>query len=434
MARRSLSIEYRTLASLRLDPQNPRLHSNKQIRQIARSIEAFGFNAPILIDSQGQVIAGHGRVLAARLLNMRDVPTIALEHLTETQTRAFMIADNRLTENAVWNERLLAEQFESMSAQELNFSVDVTGFEIAEINVMIENSQPASQGKDDSGDVIPDSASKPQVTRRGDLWVLNCHRVYCSEGGNDADTPYCRLMAGQRAGMVFTTPRNDDPARDHSEGVNASGEMSQTEFSRFLAVIFARLVHNSIDGALHFVCVDWRHSGELIAAASSIYTEFSDLCVWVKRRAGHGSLYQSQHELVFVLKSGKKPHHNKSGRSRTNVWQYGGANLSSKAPSTEHENSSELRLTTKPVELVADAIHDSTTHGDIVLDPFLGSGTTVIAAERTGRSCFGIEPRPRYVDTIVRRWQAITGRDAILEPTGQTFNEMEQNNGRTEKS
>ncbi len=310
---RPLSIVDLPIADLRPDPNNPRLHTRKQIRQIARSIETFGFNVPVLIDAQGQLIAGHGRVLAAQLLGVTHVPTIRLEHLTEAQTRAFMIADNRLTENSVWDERLLAEQLKELSTLELDFSVDVTGFEMGEIDVMIEDLAPANPGKDDPADEIPGSRAKPQVTRAGDLWVLDRHRVYCGDARNES--AYSALMEGRRAEMVFTDPPYNDPIDGyvsgfgklhHPEFAVASGEMSEPEFTDFLTNVLARLARNSVDGAVQFVCMDWRHSGELISAARSIHAEFKNLCVWVKDNAGQGSLYRSQHELVFVFKSGKK--------------------------------------------------------------------------------------------------------------------------------
>lgn len=441
--KRKLAIEYRSIATLRLDPKNPRLHNEKQIRQIARSIQVFGFNVPILINAEMQVVAGHGRLQACKLLGLTEAPTIRLEHLTETQARAFMIADNRLTENSVWNERLLGEQFKALSILELDFSIDVTGFEMGEIDMMIENLAPASRGKDDPADAIPDSGAKPQVTRAGDLWVMGRHRVYCGDGRNDA--VYSELMEGRRADMVFTDPPYNDPIDRYVTGFGkvhdpefamASGEMSESEFIDFLKSVLVQLARNSIDGALQFICLDWRHSGELILAARSAYTEFKNVCVWVKDKAGQGSLYRSQHEFVFVFKSGKAPHGNSTqqdqhGRYRTNVWRYRRVNSLSR-------NSGEGKLsapygTIKPVELVADAILDCTARGDIVLDPFLGSGTTVIAAERTGRVCYGIELDPRSVDTVVRRWQTFTGQNAVQESTRRTFNQIEQeNHGRAE--
>jgi DNA modification methylase len=432
---RNLRIQYASLASLKPDPANPRLHGKKQVEQIAASIQTFGFNVPILVDSSGCVIAGHGRLAAAKLLKLDRVPIIRIEHLSDAQMRAFMIADNRLTENSVWDDHLLAEQLKALAVLELDFSIDVTGFEMGEIDVMIEGLAPASPGKDDPADAIPDSSAKPQVTRAGDLWVLDRHRVYCGDARNDS--AYSALMDGRRAEMVFTDPPYNDPIDGYVNGFGklhhlefavASGEMSESEFTDFLTNVLAQLARNSVDGAVQFICMDWRHSGELISAARSVYAEFKNLCVWVKDNAGQGSLYRSQHELVFVFKSGKKPHRNniqlgQYGRYRTNVWQYRRVNSLSR--STDEGNLSELHPTIKPVELVADAILDCSARGDVVLDAFLGSGTTVIAAERTGRACYGIELDPRYVDTIVRRWQAFTGQSAVRESTGRAFNELE---------
>jgi hypothetical protein len=207
-AGRSLSITYRAISDLNLDPKNPRVHTKKQIRQIARSIETFGFNVPVLIDARGQLIAGHGRVMAARLLGMTEVPTISLEHLSEAQIRAYMIADNRLTENSVWDDRLLVEQFKVLSALDLDFSVEITGFETSEIDLIIEGVAPAGYGKADPADAIPDSDSQPQVTQVDDCWILNRHRVYCGDARNK--TVYRALMRGRRARMVFADPPYND--------------------------------------------------------------------------------------------------------------------------------------------------------------------------------------------------------------------------------
>jgi DNA modification methylase len=441
MVQRVLTIEYRSLATLRFDSQNPRVHNKKQVRQIARSIEVFGFNVPVLIDSQGQLIAGHGRVQAAQLIGMTDVPTIILENMTEAQIRAFMIADNRLTENAIWDDRLLAEQLKALSSLDLNFNVEVTGFEISEIDLMIEGLTPASNGHHDPADSLT-SSTEPQVSRTGDLWVLNRHRIYCGDSRNSS--AYSELMAGERAHMVFTDPPYNDPIDGyvtgfgkihHPEFAVASGEMSQSEFTDFLTTTLTQLAQHSRNGSLHFVCMDWRHTPELLAAARSVYSEFKNLCVWVKDTGGQGSLYRSQHELVFVFKSGKEPHRNniqlgQFGRYRTNVWQYRRVNTASRS---SDEQLSAVHPTIKPVELVADAILDCTARSEIVLDAFLGSGTTVMAAERTGRACYGMELSPHYVDTVVRRWQAFTGQIAVQESTGRTFNQVqEERHGRSE--
>ena len=439
MAPRTLSIECLPISSLQLDLQNPRLHSAKQIRQLASSIKAFGFNVPVLVDAQLRVVAGHGRVLACKLLEINQIPVIRLEHLSENQIRAFTIADNRLTENSEWDKRLLGAQFKILSEAEIDFRLEATGFEMNEIDMFVEGLAPASRSKDDPADVIPDSGTKPQVTRARDLWVLDCHRVYCGDGTNDA--AYSELMRDRRADMVFADPPYNDSIDTYEAGfgrvrhtkfTGASGETSESEFTNVMTNAITQLARNSLDGAFHFICMDWRHSGELIAAAGSVYTEFKDVCIWVKDTSCRGSLYRSKHELIFVFMSGKKPHRKKQigqfGRDRTNVWRYRSVNPLSRK---KKGDLSLLRPTIKPVKLVADAILDCTTRGDIVLDPFLGSGTTLIAAERTGRVCYGIELEPRYVDAIVRRWQTFTGQNAKQESTGRTFNEMEaENNGR----
>lgn len=439
----NLAIEYRSIVALRPDPKNPRVHRRRQIRQIARSIKVFGFIVPILIDGRGQLIAGHGRVLAAELLGMTQVPTIKLEHLTEAQKRAFMIADNRLTENSAWDKGLLGEQLKELSLLELDFSIEVTGFEVSEIDSTIEGLAPANRSKEDPADAITESGIKPQVTQAGDLWALDRHRLYCGDARDDA--AYSALMQGKRAAAVFSDPPYNDRIDGyvagfgkihHPEFAMASGELSEAEFTTFLAQVLTLSARHSTDGALQYICMDWRHTPELLAAAQQAYSEFKNLCVWVKDVAGQGSLYRSQHELVFVFKSGKRAHRNniqlgQFGRYRTNIWQY--RRVNSLARTTEESNLKDLHPTIKPVELVADAILDCTTRGDAVLDPFLGSGTTVIAAERTGRVCYGIELEPKYVDIIVRRWQSFTGQSAVQESTGRMFNEIEEeNNGRAE--
>jgi DNA modification methylase len=412
------------------------LHSEKQIQQIARSIEAFGFNVPVLVNAQSQVIAGHGRLEACQLLGITEVPTIRLEHLTEAQARAFLIADNRLTENAAWDDRLLAEQLKELSDLDLDFSLETTGFEMGEIDLLIEGLSPAPAGKEDPADLIPDEQSGVQVTKCGDLWLLGKHRVYC---GNSLNEPsYAALMDGTKAAMIFTDPpynvRIDGHATGkgairHREFKMASGEMSRAEFTDFLSRACTLLARHSAEGSIHFVCMDWRHMGELLAAGREVYDEFKNVCVWVKDNGGMGSFYRSKHELVFIFKHGRESHRNnfqlgQYGRYRSNVWHYPGVNSFSR--STDEGNLLAFHPTVKPVALVADAIMDCSARGDVVLDAFLGSGTTLIAAERTGRVCYGIELDPVYVDTIVRRWQAFTGQAAVHAVSGRTFTELEE--------
>jgi DNA modification methylase len=428
----SISVVYRAVDELRLDPKNPRKHSRRQIKQIARSIEGFGFNVPVLVDTDLKVIAGHGRLLACRELGWTEVPTISLEHLDEQQARAFAIADNRLTENSEWDDALLGEHLAALAALDLEFDLEATGFEMAEIDMRIEALSIASNDDRDAADELP--AAGPPVTRPGELWVLGEHRILCANALEPVS--YDQLLDSNRAAVVFTDPPYNVPIDGHVSGLGAikhrefamaSGEMSPQEFTAFLGSICSQLARSSTDGALVFVCMDFRHMGELMAAGEQARLELKNLCIWVKDNAGMGSLYRSQHELVFVFKNGKAPHRNnvklgRFGRSRTNVWRYAGVNSFSRGKGGE--NLLALHPTVKPVALVADAILDCSARGDIVLDAFLGSGTTVLAAERTGRRGFGLELDPIYVDVAVRRWEALTGKSAVLEGDGRSFREI----------
>ncbi len=427
-----IEVVYRPIDLLRPDPRNARRHSRKQIRQIADSIRAFGFNVPILVDTELKVIAGHGRLLACDLLGRKEVPTINLEHLSPAQARAFMIADNRLTEIATWDDRLLGEQLRELSELNLDFSLEATGFDMAEIDLLIEGASATPEP--DPDDVPLAIGSGPAVTRPGDTWLLGRHRIHCGSALDEA--AYCILMEETRAAMIFTDPPYNVPIDGHVGGLGAihhrefamaSGEMDEAEYTAFLTRVLGLLAGYSRDGALHFICMDWRHMGELLAAGKRAYSELKNLCVWTKDNAGMGSLYRSQHELVFLFKHGRDAHQNhvqlgRYGRNRSNVWSYPGVNSFSR--SGTEGNLLALHPTVKPVALVADALRDCSSRGEIVLDAFLGSGTTLIAAERTGRVCRGLEIDPLYVDTAIRRWQAITGECARHAESGSSFDEI----------
>jgi hypothetical protein len=422
------------IAELDLDAtKNPRSHGRRQIRQIARSIDEFGFLVPVLIDAERRVLAGHGRILAALTLGWSEVPTIIVDHLSEAQARAFIIADNRLTENSTWDDRLLGEQLKELSELELDFSLEVTGFAMGEIDLRIEGLSATSEGEGgaDPDDQLPALSEGPPVTHPGDLWLLREHCVLCANA-LEPDA-YATLMQRKLAAMDFTDPPFNLPIEGtvsglgrirHREFAMGSGEMSEVEFTGFLMKVLALHAQHSIDGSLHFLVMDWRHIGELLTAGRATYTELKNVCVWVKNHTGMGGLYRSRYELIFVFKHGRGPHRNnvqlgKFGRDRTNVWLY----PSPRTPS-EEGNLLALHPTVKPVAMIADAIMDCTGRNDIVLDGFLGSGTTVIAAERTGRRCYGIEIDPLYVDTIVRRWQAFTRDHAVHASDGHTFDEL----------
>ena len=409
---------------LKPSPVNPRLHTKKQVRQIAASIKNFGFNVPVLIDRDDKVITGHGQLLACAELGWTEVPTLCLDHLTAAQAGAFMIADNRLTEIAAWDDRLLAQQLKELSLLGLDFDVTITGFEVAEIDLRIASLEDLPETDNDPADVVPEVSADPPLSKLGDLWVLGRHRVLC---GNALDPEAFRMLLGdEHAAMVLTDAPYNLPIEGHVSGLGAvhhrpfpmaSGEMDRPEFIAFLDQACRNLAAFSVDGSLHYLFMDWRHIEDLLAVGRGVYGELKNLCVWVKDNAGMGSLYRSRHELIAVFKSGSQGHRNnvqlgRFGRNRSNVWHYPGANSFSRCG--EEGNLLALHPTVKPAAMVADAILDCSARDEIVLDAFLGSGTTLIAAERTGRRCYGLELDPTYVDTTIRRWEALTINRAVM--------------------
>jgi DNA modification methylase len=429
-----LKIIYRRIEELKPNPANPRRHTRRQIRQIGKSLKAFGFIVPVLIDDDGNIIAGHGRVLAAREGGIAEVPTLCLDHLTPEQARAFGIADNRLTEISTWDDWLLAEQLKALSLVGLDFDIEATGFVMGEIDLRIASLEDAPDQADDPADALPEFSTLPPVSKIGDLWMLGRHRLLCGSALDVA--AFTALMGEERAATVITDPPYNVRIDGHASGLGAvhhrpfpmaSGEMNRAEFTAFLSKTCRNLAEFSFDGALHYIFMDWRHAGDLLAAGCDVYDVLINLCVWTKHNAGMGSLYRSQHELVFVFRHGRNRHRNnvqlgQFGRNRSNVWSYPRANSFGRC--AEEGNLSALHPTVKPVAMIADAILDCSARGEIVLDAFLGSGTTVIAAERTGRRCYGMELDPGYVDTIIRRWQALTGGGARHASSGRSFDDL----------
>jgi DNA modification methylase len=391
-----LSISYRSVDSLHPYAQNARTHTKRQIKLIAESIKAFGFTNPILTDRANTIIAGHGRLEAAKLLGITKIPTVCLENLTQDQIRAYVIADNRLAEKAGWDESILAIELQHLTTVELGFDVAVTGFEVPEIDLILERTAT----KPDPDDVLERVPSGPPITSLGDLWLLGKHRILCGNSLDEAS--YRTLMNGHKADAIFIDPPYNVPIDGHVSGNGAihhrefqmaSGEMSKKEFVEFLATTFKHLAKNSKPGSIHFACIDWRHAYDILEAGTHAYDTLLNLCVWAKDKGGMGSFYRSQHELILVFRNGKAAHRNnvqlgKFGRNRTNVWNYPGVNTLSKK--RDEGNLLALHPTVKPVALVADALLDCTRPGGFILDSFLGSGSTLIAAERTGRICHGI--------------------------------------------
>lgn len=391
--------------------RNARTHSKKQIRQIAASIRTFGFTNPVLIDQSRTILAGHGRVRAAEELGLAEVPCLRIENMTEAEKRAYVIADNKLALNAGWDDEILAKELKALSAiEDLGFDIGVIGFEVAEMDALVEGLTPEDPGDPDD-DILPDNA--PNRVNPGDVWQLGAHRLACG----DALDPVVMdvLMQGEQARMVFTDPPYNVKIDGHVGGSGkikhrefamASGEMTVPEFTGFLTQALHNLANSSVDGSIHYVCMDWRHMGEMLAAGQIAYTELKNLIVWAKDNGGMGTFYRSRHELIFAFKKGEAPHINsfelgQHGRYRTNVWQYRGINTMRKGRMEELA----MHPTVKPVQMIADAIKDVSGRGEIVLDSFGGSGSTLIAAEKTGRRARVIELDPVYCDRILARWE-----------------------------
>ena len=420
----------RNITSLKPYAANARTHSKQQVKQIAASLERFGFTNPVLISDEGEIIAGHGRVEAAKSLGWKAVPTIALSHLSATERRAYVLADNKLALNAGWDRDVLAIELQALV--DLDFEVELTGFSLAEIDLVLDEASDADpDGIDAAEDEVAFATGKP-VSRQGDLWHLGRHRLLCGDARSSID--FEALLGSEQSDLVFTDPPYNVAidgnvcglgAVKHREFAFASGEMSETQFTEFLTVTLGNAAAMMRDGAIAFMCMDWRHMGELLAAGKASFTELKNLVVWNKTNGGMGAFYRSKHELIFVYKQGTAAHTNsfglgETGRYRTNVWDYAGIS------SIGANRSEELAMhpTVKPVALIADAIRDCSRRGEIVLDCFGGSGSTLIAAENTGRNARLIEYDPLYCDTIVRRWEKLTGKRATLAVTGETFEDL----------
>jgi DNA modification methylase len=429
----ALKIEYLSPKQLRPYPNNARTHSKKQIKQIAKSIERFGFNDPVLVSADNEVVAGHGRVEAAKLLGLDRVPTVRLANLSPVERRAYALTANRLAELSGWDREILAIELQGLDDAHFE-EIEVTGFSLGEIDTILEEaSEKSSDAPGPEDDIPAPSAREAAVSRMGDLWILGSHRLLCGDARNIVD--YDRLLAGEHADVVLTDPPFNVPVEGHVSGLGrvrhenfamASGEMSEVEFIAFLSAFLRPVKAAAKDGAILFVFMDWRHQYELITAAREANLAFKNLIVWVKDNAGMGTFYRSQHELVLVFKNGDAPHTNtfelgQYGRHRSNVWKYAGVNTFRAGRMEDLA----MHPTVKPTALVADAIRDVTRRGAIVLDPFAGSGTTIIAAEKTGRQARAIEYEPGYCDVIVRRWQKYAGKVAKLEGTSLIFEDAE---------
>lgn len=420
----TINISYLPIDKLKPYKNNARTHSKKQIRQLVKSIKEFGFTIPILIDEQNTILAGHGRASAAKEMGLFEAPCVRLDHMTEAQKRAYILADNKLAQNAGWDDDLLAQELGFLLSEEVTFDVDITGFSIAEVDMIIEDSH--KEEPFDPADDLPVSDDNLKEVNLGDLWQLGPHRLVCG----DSLDPNCvsALMDGAQARMIFTDPPYNVPINGfvggkgkikHNEFAMAFGEMTQSEFTTFLKTVFKNLEAHSMDGSIHFICMDWRHMEEILAAGKDVYTELKNMIVWVKDNGGMGTFYRSRHELIFAFKNGKAEHINsfelgQYGRYRTNVWEYKGVNTRKAGRLEELE----LHPTVKPVQMIADAIKDVSGRNDIVLDLFGGSGSTLIAAHKTGRKAYLCELDPLYCSRIIKRYEQYAKDDAVKFASG----------------
>ena len=386
--------------------RNPR-KNDAVVDKMVACIEEFGFRIPIVAKSDGSVVDGHLRLKAAKKLGLKEVPVVVADW-------------------AEWNEELLRLELE----EDTNFDLNLTGFDLDEIDRLLQQDKKESAIAESSVD-----DEQPIISKAGDLWLLGEHRLLCGDSTKIEDVK--RLMNGHVADMIFTDPPYNVKVSNisglgkihHREFAMASGEMTEQEFIDFLSSVFSNLATVSKDGSIHYICMDWKHIYEIIVAGRNSYTEFKQLCVWNKGTGGMGTFYRSQHELIFVFKNGTAKHTNnfelgENGRYRTNVWNYAGMN---NFATDDRDELLKMHPTVKPLQLVIDAILDCSNYGETILDLFGGSGTTLIASEETHRKCCMMELDPKYVDTIVRRWQKHTGKQAIHAESGKTFDELEDN-------
>ena len=423
----------RLLAELKPFPGNPRLHPEAQIARLMKTIKRV-WTVPILIDEYSTILAGHARAEAAKRLGMAEVPTITIAGLTDPEKRATVIADNRLPEQAAWDLDLLRGHFKELI--NLDFDVELTGFSTGEVDLVIDG-RPMPAGTDPADDIGAFTLDGPAISKPGDLWTCGRHRLICGDAHERA--AYEMLLQHDIAQLVVADPPYNVPIAGHAMGrgkirhrnfKQASGEMSAAEFTSFLKASIELMLAFSSDGSIHYVFMDWRHLPDLFNAALPLYAEQKNLLVWNKDNAGQGSFYRSKHELIAVFKKGVGPHINNfglgaKGRYRANVLDYPGVN--SLHPARRGDLA--LHPTVKPVALIADLLRDCSKRNGIVLDPFAGSGTTMLAAERTGRVARLIELDPIYVDVAIRRWEATMGVPVKHVGSGSTFSQVAEERG-----
>lgn len=423
-----LRIEYLPINSLKAGPNRTRKHSRRQLKELARAIREHGFLVPVVIYGDNVLATGNARVEAAAAAGLSEVPVVRADHLSDEQMRLFALADNKLAEGAEWDLDAVRAEFADIAVIAPELDLDSSGFCIAERDIIF-----GRHRTDELADLddAPAPAKSPPISRVGDRYRLGRHTLVCGDATDEAvlaaavggrqvrtvasDLPYNVRIAGNVSGLG---------EHKHREFAMASGEMSKSQFIDFLARAITGTRPYLIDGAILYLFMDWRHLPELVQASARSELAYLNLLVWAKTNAGMGSFYRSAHELIGVFKHGEAPHRNnvnlgRDGRNRTNVLHYPGANTFAKG----RKKALELHPTVKPVALMADLILDSSGPGELILDPFGGSGTTLIAVEKTERTACLVELDPGYVD-VTRRFEELTGVDAVHEESGLPFAQL----------
>jgi DNA modification methylase len=419
------------IGDLKPNRSNAKKHPEQQIALLVENYKQFGFTQPILIDEEGVILCGHGRFFAAQKLELAHLPAIRLSNLSPEEKRALAIADNKLAELGEWDLDLLQEELGALfdPESELSFDPDIIGFETVELDQLLQGDPDTGRADPADQTEPPDSAALP-VTANGDVWECGAHKGACGSSLESGDVK--KLMGEERAGIAFADGPYNVPNGGHvtrrtdvREFAMANGEMNEDDFTAFNRIFCQNLRSYLVPGAVAYLCMDWRHRLELQTAADGAFGALRNQIIWVKTNAGLGSFYRSKYETILVYVTPGASHTNNfglggKGRYRTNVWTYPGFN----AFGRDRDEALAMHPTVKPVALVADALKDCSKRGDIVLDPFGGSGTTMIAAERTGRRARLIEIDALYCDLIVQRWQKFTGKIARLAGTNETFEEV----------
>ncbi len=420
-----LEVKFTPISELKPYEYNAKEHPPKQVQKLANCILKFDFINPIIIDEDKVIMAGHGRYEAAKLLGFTQVPTIMVDHLNKAEVHAYRMADNQMTMMSGNDPDLIRVNLGMIIEMDPSFELEIIGFETAEIDLMLDG---PTEPKPNPADAAP-PVELQAVTQPGDIWQLGAHRLICGDS-TKAET-YAAVMQDEKAQAVITDPPYAVPIEGHVCGLGkikhrdflmGGAGTTPEQFNTILRDFMTQTVAYSVDGSLHYIFMDWRHVYNVIDVGQHLYSELKNICVWAKQNGGMGAMYRSQHEMVVLFKNGTAPHINtiqlgKYGRYRTNVWSYAGVNSFGK-----QQEDLKMHPTVKPVAMLVDAIKDCTRRKQIVLDPFGGSGSTLIACEDSGRVARLIELDPLYCDVIIRRWQQHTGGEAVHVASGLTFN------------